>query len=86
MEVLEISPSDLPPRSLRGGGTVYLWDKYKDLGLVLWRGRWQNEKNIAYFLQEALCRRLSAQLTARQRAKILALSRLARKVCALRAR
>ena len=42
------------PRSLRGGGTVWLFEHTNNLGLTLWRGRWQSERSISWYLQEAL--------------------------------
>ena len=68
---LNIDPSALPPRSLRGGGTVHLYGTTLDIGLVLWQGRWQNEKSLAYYLHAALVHRLLASLPLQTRANIM---------------
>ena len=68
-----IDPGALPPRSLRGGGTVHLYESTLNIGLVLWQGRWQNEKSLAYYLQEALVHRLLSSLPLPVRANIMML-------------
>ena len=54
LQALGNDPASLPPRSLRGGGIIHLFEKTQNVGLALWQGRWQNERLLAYYLQEAL--------------------------------
>ena len=59
-------------------GTVYMLDQATckssmHIGLVLWQGRWQNEKSLAYYLQEALVHRLLSSLPLPVRANIMLL-------------
>ena len=60
-----------PRRCCSGGGTVALFERTYNLGLVLWRGRWTNERMLSYYLQEALLHRLMARLPPRARENIL---------------
>ena len=67
---------NLPVRSLRGGGTVALFEKTQNIPLVVWRGRWQDQRNLEYYLQEALGQPITAGLGADVRERLRTLERI----------
>jgi len=74
MRAVGVPHRRLTPRSLRGGGTCWLWDQTKDHGLVLWRGRWTSEKSLVFYLQEALVSKLLGELSGKTQSRILSAS------------
>ena len=76
MDALGNNPRLLPLRSLRGGGTVWLWGFVKDLPYVCWQGRWQEVRNVEYYLQEAYSRSIVSGLSQRSKSKLVFLESL----------
>ena len=62
------------PRSLRGGGTIELFETTRSLPYVKWRGRWMTEKNLVFYLQEALVSSVLGDCHPRTRERLIFLS------------
>ena len=73
LEALGLPLGCLTPRSLRGGGTVWLFERTHNLGYVLWRGRWMKEETLHFYLQEALVARLMSEIPRDARDRVCSL-------------
>ncbi len=76
MKTLKLQRLGLQVRSLRGGGTVDLYERTQNIPLVCWKGRWQNEKSLVYYLQDALPRRALGGLPEETKQTLFLLERL----------
>jgi hypothetical protein len=68
--------SGLVPRSLRGGGTVFLYESTEDMAKTIYQGRWTQPKNAEYYLQEAVTARFLSELPAPVQQRLLKLEAL----------
>ncbi len=76
MRMFRLGKLGLQLRSLRGGGTVWRYELTDDLKRVQWRGRWQSEASLAWYLQGALILRSLAGLSGEAQRRLLRLERL----------
>ena len=61
---------------LRAGGITSLFERTQDLGLVRWRGRWDNTNSMEHYIQELPAATAFARLPEDARRKIFTLARL----------
>ena len=66
----------ITPKSLRGSGATWLYQRTEDVDKIQWRGRWQARKNLEYYLQDVAGQILLTDLTESQKSKVIALAGL----------
>lgn len=57
MRLLGLEKLHIQLRSLRGGGTVELFEQTESVERVMWAGRWSTQRSLVYYVQDALARR-----------------------------
>ncbi|OLP77818.1 hypothetical protein AK812_SmicGene42084 [Symbiodinium microadriaticum] len=58
------------PKSLRGSGATWLYQRTEDIEKIQWRGRWQQKRTLEFYLQDVAGQLLMTGLTQSQRAQI----------------
>ncbi len=76
VKVLGLEHLGVQVRSLRGGGTVWLYEQTQNIFFVYWRGRWIKEKSLQFYLQDALTRRSLGGLPDKTKQLLLLLERM----------
>ena len=77
LQALRVESSDthgFVPASIRAGGITWMYQQTHDLQLIRWIGRWEAEKTVEHYLQEAPAALAAARLpsSVRQRIRTLA--------------
>ena len=62
------------PKTLRGSGATWLYQRTEDVEKIQWRGRWQQRKTLEYYLQDVAGQLLLAKLTQSQRLQVMRLA------------
>jgi len=57
----------LTPGCLRGSGATFFWKQTEDIPRVAWRGRWQRQQTLEFYLQEVAGQQLLLRLSADHR-------------------
>ena len=58
------------PKSLRGSGATWLYQRTEDIDRIQWRGRWQQKRTLEFYLQDVAGQLLMTGLTKSQRSQI----------------
>ena len=65
LHALRVESSDhggFVPASIRAGGITWMYQQTHDLQLIRWIGRWESEKTVEHYLQEAPAALAAARL------------------------
>ena len=66
----------ITPKSLRGSGATWLYQRTEEVGKIQWRGRWQQRRTLEYYLQDVAGQVLLTHLTESQRRTVMSLAAL----------
>ena len=67
----------ITPKSLRGSGATWLYQRTEEVDKIMWRGRWQQRRTLEHYLQDVAGQLLLVDLAESHRHRIQQLSSLA---------
>ena len=67
----------ITPKSLRGSGATWLYQRTEEVEKIMWRGRWQQKRTLEHYLQDVAGQLLLVDLAESHRHQIQQLANLA---------